>query len=110
MKSKYFTLLAVLAINFGVPLSEAKEDITFGGYTFKWANPFSAEFEKPSGLHHGSFQNPSIPIEIGYAIYLPPQYSEDAGSRFPVVYYLHGGRPVSESRSVGLSKYLHETM
>ena len=55
MKSKYFTLLAVLAINFGVPLSEAKEEITFGGYTFKWANPFSAEFEKPSGLHHGSF-------------------------------------------------------
>ena len=55
MKSKYFTLLAVLAINFGVPLSEAEEEITFGGYTFKWANPFSAEFEKPSGLHHGSF-------------------------------------------------------
>lgn len=110
MKSKYFTLLAVLAINFGVPLSEAEEEITFGGYTFKWVNPFPADLEKPPGLHHGSFQNPSMPREIGYAIYLPPQYSEDAGSRFPVVYYLHGGRPVSESRSVGLSKYLHEAM
>ncbi len=110
MKFKYFTLIGILAFDFGVPLFAVEEEIIFGGYAFKWVNPFPADLEKPPGLQHGSFQNPSMPREVGYAIYLPPQYSEDADARFPVVYYLHGGRPGNESRSVSLSNYLHEAM
>ena len=87
IKSKYFTLLAILAISFDVPLSAAEEEISLGGYTFKWVNPFPIDFENPPGLHHSSFQNPSMPREVGCAIYLPPQYSKDTDLRFPVVYY-----------------------
>ena len=55
IKSKYFTLLAILAISFDVPLSAAEEEISLGGYTFKWVNPFPIDFENPPGLHHSSF-------------------------------------------------------
>ena len=46
--------------------------------------------------------------EVGYRIYLPPGYeeSERKKNRYPVVYYLHGGRPGSELKSVGLQYLL----
>jgi endo-1,4-beta-xylanase len=33
--------------------------------------------------------------DVGYGIYLPEAYGKDGNEdlRFPVVYYLHGGRP-----------------
>lgn len=48
--------------------------------------------------------------EVGYGLFLPPQYEENPQRRFPVVYYLHGGRPGSESRSIYLAPYLYEAM
>lgn len=30
-------------------------------------------------------------IDVGYSIYLPPAYAKDPATRFPVVYWLHGG-------------------
>jgi len=51
-------------------------------------------------------------VEVGYCIYLPPGYSDagNAEKKYPVVYYLHGGRPGSEAKSVRLATYLHEHM
>ncbi len=50
-------------------------------------------------------------VDVGYCILLPPGYeSSDASKRFPVVYYLHGGRPGSESKSTNLAKFIHESM
>eukprot|EP00913_Durusdinium_trenchii_P023342 g21920.t1 len=46
---------------------------------------------------------------VGYCIYLPPGY-EAKQARYPVVYYLHGGRPGSESKSVSLAKYVHRAI
>jgi endo-1,4-beta-xylanase len=43
--------------------------------------------------------------EVGYYIYLPPDY-ETVQDRYPVVYHLHGGRPGSESKSVRLANYV----
>jgi enterochelin esterase-like enzyme len=46
--------------------------------------------EKIPGVQHGSFQSPSMKIDVGFNIYLPPEYVALSEKRFPVIYYLHG--------------------
>jgi len=48
-------------------------------------------------------------LEVGYNIYLPPSYSKSR-ERFPVVYYLHGGRPGSESKSLAVVEKIDKTI
>jgi enterochelin esterase-like enzyme len=43
----------------------------------------------PEYVTHKTFYSKLINTEIGYNIYLPPDYSEN-GKRYPVEYYLHG--------------------
>lgn len=74
---------------------------------FRWVNPLKAEL--PGASHH-TFRSPSMKIDVGYVIYLPPAYEKDTETRFPVVYYLHGGRPGSEIKSVGLIPKIHAAM
>ena len=76
---------------------------------FRWVNPLKQELP---GVRHATFKSPSMKIDVGYCIYLPPGYDEkaNAGKRCPVVYYLHGGRPGSETKSVKLAKSFHEQM
>ena len=45
-------------------------------------------------------------VGVGYCIYLPPGYETETEQRYPVVYHLHGGRPGSELKSVGLTAYV----
>lgn len=45
----------------------------------------------PGGVAHHHFRSPSMKIDVGYSIYLPPEYAKDTQARFPVVYWLHGG-------------------
>lgn len=70
---------------------------------FRWVNPLKREVPR---LSHATFRSPSMKIDVGYCIYLPAAYRRDATQRFPVVYYLHGGRPGSETKSVGLVKHI----
>ena len=77
-----------------------------GEAEFKWVNrPKSL----PTGVTHAVFKSPSMGLHVGYCIYLPPQYQQanHANQRYPVVYYLHGGRPGSETKSISLAKYIH---
>lgn len=74
---------------------------------FRWVNPIPKKANYP-GLKHATFRSPSMDIDVGYCIYLPPGYSVDDGRRFPVVYYLHGGRPGSETKSISLTKHIHQ--
>lgn len=69
---------------------------------FKWVN--EPGFQLSKGLAHETYASASMDVEIGYCIYLPPSYdSSDAKTRrYPVVYYLHGGRPGNELKSVKL--------
>ena len=69
----------------------------------KWVN---APTDPPEGVQHGTFQSECMDTPVGYNIYLPPRYEEDASRRFPVVYFLHGIAG-NESRSIGLATYLH---
>ena len=75
---------------------------------FKWVNMPKGEL--PEGVTHQTFRSPSMGVDVGYCIYLPPNYAagDRRSQRYPVVYYLHGGRPGSELKSVKLAKYIHE--
>lgn len=74
---------------------------------FRWVN---APRALPAGVTHSTFTSPSMQVEVGYCIYRPSEYSSAAAAnkRYPVVYYLHGGRPGSETKSLSLAKQIHE--
>ncbi|MFP6574580.1 MAG: alpha/beta hydrolase-fold protein [Pirellulaceae bacterium] len=77
---------------------------------FKWVNKLpKGEFP---GLQHETFTSPSMKIPVGYCIYLPPQYhdAKQSSRRFPVVYYLHGGRPGSEVKSIRLAPFIDQAI
>lgn len=73
---------------------------------FRWVNPLNQEL---AGVEHAVFASPSLKRDVGYCIYLPPAYHDpdNLSQRFPVVYYLHGGRPGSETKSVRLATLIH---
>ncbi len=74
---------------------------------FKWVNPLPKDHH-PS-LKHETFRSPSLGVDVGYVIMVPKGY-ENSKTRFPVVYYLHGGRPGSEAKSVRLAPIIYEAM
>ena len=45
----------------------------------------------PSGVTHRTYYSEAMKVNVGYCIYLPPNYEQIASQRFPVIYYLHGG-------------------
>jgi endo-1,4-beta-xylanase len=69
---------------------------------FAWVNPLP-ESRKIPGVEHHTFKSPSMKVDVGYCIYLPDAYHKQKAKRFPVVYYLHGGRPGNETKSVNLA-------
>lgn len=75
---------------------------------FGWVNP-PAEDRGIPGVTHATFDSPSMGTPVGYNIYLPPGYDDAANrnTRYPVIYYLHGGRPGNESRSIGIAEHMH---
>ncbi|MCP5118544.1 MAG: prolyl oligopeptidase family serine peptidase [bacterium] len=78
--------------------------------SFRWVNtlPESA----PEQVRHGSFYSEANKAEVGYAIYLPPDYyaTSKLDRRYPVVYYLHGGRPGGEHKYVLLASFFEPAM
>jgi len=54
----------------------------------KWVNPPGKQ-KWPAGCQHGTFSSASMKLDVGYNIYLPPDYAA-SDRRFPVVYWLHG--------------------
>ncbi len=76
---------------------------------FSWVlppkNAESARKTLPPTVKHATFKSPSMGIEVGYYIYLPPSY-EAGKERYPLVYHLHGGRPGGESKSVRVAAYV----
>ncbi|MGI9473179.1 MAG: alpha/beta hydrolase [Rubripirellula sp.] len=73
---------------------------------FQWVNPLPKGHDE--ALHHGTFRSPSLGVDVGYAILLPDGYDEST-DRYPVVYYLHGGRPGSEAKSHRLAAKIRAT-
>ncbi|HBN78895.1 MAG TPA: 1,4-beta-xylanase [Planctomycetaceae bacterium] len=103
------TTLIVLIVGLCAQNCEAQQKKKPAAQAFQWVNPLPERF-KSDRLEHATFVSPSMKREVGYCIYLPEAYSESqqSGERFPVVYYLHGGRPGSELKSIGLVPLIDE--
>ena len=88
--------------------SEVRSFLARSARGFRWVNPPSAD-QALAGLTHATFPSPSMGVPVGYNIYLPPGYDDAANRdvRYPVLYYLHGGRPGNESRTIGLAEHVH---
>ncbi|MFP6872718.1 MAG: alpha/beta hydrolase-fold protein [Verrucomicrobiales bacterium] len=73
---------------------------------FRWVN---APESLPERCQHQVFRSPSLGVDVGYCIYLPPGYEEKANvkRRYPAVYHLHGGRPGNEAKSVKLAGFIN---
>lgn len=77
--------------------------------SFQWVNPGGQSSRSPH-LCHGRFDSELVKQDVGYFILLPPSYEATPSKRFPVVYYLHGGRPGSEGKGVGLAPIISDVM
>jgi len=77
---------------------------------FHWINKLPSD--KTPLLVHGTFASNANQAEVGYYIYLPPGYedAENAAKRYPVVYYLHGGRPGGEQKSIRMAEFFDKAM
>ncbi|MEM7146052.1 MAG: alpha/beta hydrolase-fold protein [Verrucomicrobiota bacterium] len=112
MKSAALFLLAALLFSPALaPAQQAnKKKKKKSPPPFSWTNPLTdqqREFKKlPPTLKHATFNSPSMALDVGYFIYLPPEYEAKKNKKFPVVYHLHGGRPGSEAKSVQLSEFV----
>jgi enterochelin esterase-like enzyme len=56
------------------------------GYAQNWNN---TNVQLPAGFTHSSYHSTLMNVDIGYSIYLPPNYNNST-DRYPVVYSLHG--------------------
>ena len=74
---------------------------------FSWVNEIPSAKKMP-GLEHKTFKSKSMGIDVGYCIYLPSEYAKQPDKKFPVVYYLHGGRPGSEIKSIRMAAFFHK--
>jgi S-formylglutathione hydrolase FrmB len=52
-----------------------------------WNNPRAS---LPPGAEHHTYRSAIMNVDVGYNIYLPPQYAANPTERFPVIYWLHG--------------------
>jgi len=53
-----------------------------------WNNPPAGAL--PAGVRHETFRSDSMGVDVGYNVYLPPDYATNTARRYPVVYWLHG--------------------
>jgi dipeptidyl aminopeptidase/acylaminoacyl peptidase len=96
MKSTVCLVLAVLFASSTAFAQKAKDDkkpAKKPPAPFRWVNPLP-KTGLPDGVKHGTFTSLSMKVDVGYCIYLPPGYDvkKNSEKRYPVVYYLHGGR------------------
>lgn len=74
---------------------------------FRWVNPVPGSALKT--LRHETFRSPSLGIDVGYLVLVPKAYGKTR-QRYPVVYYLHGGRPGNECKSHRLAEPIDRIM
>ncbi|MCO8120751.1 esterase family protein [Stieleria sp. TO1_6] len=73
-----------------------------------WANPPTAnELPLPDGTSHRTFHSELVDQDVGYVIYLPPQYDQQSQTRYPVIYNLHGNGG-NELKSLNVIRVLHD--
>ena len=56
-------------------------------FDINWVNPPK---DPPRGITHQTFRSQAMQTDVGFNIYLPPDYASSAAKRYPVIYWLHG--------------------
>ena len=62
-----------------------------------WNNPLPSY---PAGVTHGTYHSAAMDVDVGYSIYLPPQYATNPTLSFPVIYDIYGGQASDENSEV----------
>ncbi|MEL6896542.1 MAG: alpha/beta hydrolase-fold protein [Planctomycetota bacterium] len=97
-------LLSIIAANANAQSPNQRGKKKRPARPFQWVNPLPSKF---SGVvQHATFDSRIAKAKVGYLILLPEGY-ETSQTRYPVVYYLHGGRPGSETKGAGVAKEIH---
>lgn len=60
------------------------------GPSIVWVNPPQPDQELPAGVSHHTFPSKAAGRDVGYCVYLPPDYEASGERRYPVIYNLHG--------------------
>src|SRR5579871_5587980 len=96
MLSRSLAFIAILAAVFGHSNSAIAAnkksgviDIIAGNLATKWVNE-PKPGSLPPGMTHHIYFSKSMGHDVGYCIYLPPEYESDTKRRYPVIYTLHG--------------------
>jgi len=99
------TVLGILMLSAPPVPSQGKDEVPF-----KWVNAFPKD--KYPGLRYGTLRSDSVEGEVGYCVYLPPGYDDPANKdrRYPVVYWLHGGRPGGETKAIAVTPFIDKAM
>ncbi len=103
-----FKLLLALALIASIASGYAQDEKTNKkSAPFSWVSPVK-KLPDSIPVKHGTFRSQSMDLDIGYYIYLPPGYDDSANAekRYPVVYYLHGGRPGGEGKSITVATFV----
>ncbi|MCB1093136.1 MAG: hypothetical protein KDL87_16475, partial [Verrucomicrobiae bacterium] len=58
--------------------------------SISWVNSLPEGKSLPPNTTHHVFHSEAAGQEVGYCIYLPPDYAEEKDRRYPVIYNLHG--------------------
>jgi enterochelin esterase-like enzyme len=96
----FISFLAVAAMT---GLQAQEKDMLEMIKSFQWDSP--ATERQTEGVEHRVFYSQANKTDVGYYVSFPGGYDnpENVGERYPVIYYLHGGRPGAESK--GLSGF-----
>jgi S-formylglutathione hydrolase FrmB len=73
--------------------------------TIVWSNPPTVAL--PSGVTHRTFTSALAQTEVGYCIYLPPNYEQQTTQKYPVIYNLHGNGG-NENKNASDATILHD--
>jgi len=87
--------LVVTALSLGLSLLAAQNQRS----EVKWNIPDGPAIP---GVTHHVLRSPSMGMDVGYNVYLPPGYEESA-DKYPVVYFLHGAGGTENSDAGGFS-------
>ncbi len=73
----------ILSLAAAAPLVAGKKPLQFD---IKWVNPPA---KTPRGVTHHTLRSAAMGLDVGFNLYLPPQYTSGS-ERYPVLYWLHG--------------------
>lgn len=60
----------------------------------------------PPGVVHSRFHSEAMNADVGFNIYLPPDYERHPGRRYPVIYFLHGRNGDENAELSGFADFL----